>query len=361
MYHTNNISRGFSLIELMIGLTLGMIGMLIVSQVLQVSGTYQASISAAGEAQSIGNLSLYTIERDLKQAGFGITSPALLGCQLNGYDNTRAAPISKTLYPVEITAPALANDSDSLTVAYGASEIRMGPVTLVAAYNGTDADIDVQNRFGFTPLDATVPRPGDFFILGQITAPATPCVLGQITTLPTTSATAVSHSNVCLVASHCRYNKNGGLLVSYSATIAEFYDLGPTFNFNTYSVNAGKQLVQQSVLTGNSLIIADNVLVFKARYGHDNSGDGTIDTWDTVIPTTPAGWAATTNVRMGLAVKNPQRDAKAVTASPLLLWPANPPTDPNPPSVTLSAEDQHYRYRTYNVVVPLRNMIWRSF
>lgn len=334
-------SRGFSLIELMIGLTLGIIGMLIVSQVLSVSGAYQATISAAGEAQSVGSLSLYTIERDLKQAGFGISTPTLLGCQFNGYDNTRSTLISRTLHPVEITAPVSANDSDTLTVAYGTSDTRMGQVTLSANYDGSNADIKVQNRFGFLV--------GDLFILGQITSPATPCVLGQISALPATDSAAVSH------ASTLRYNKSGGLGTPFTANnIGEFYGLGTAFNFNTYSVNAGKQLVQQSFLTGNSLVIADNVMAFKARYGHDSSGDGTIDTWDTAIPTTAAGWAATTNVRMGLAVKNPKRESDVVTASPLALWPSGP-------SITLSAEDQHYRYRTYNVVVPLRNMIWRTF
>jgi type IV pilus assembly protein PilW len=323
----------------MVGLTLGMIGMLIVSKVLDLNSGRQATISATGEAQSMGNLSLYTIERELKQAGFGISSPALLGCQLNGYDNIRSILISKTLYPVEITAAVSASDSDSLTVAYGTSQTRMGPLTLVATYGGDAADIDVQNRFGLAG--------GDFFLLGQVN-PVTPCVLGQISSIPPTSTTAIAH------APTYPFNKNGGLGTTFNANSAEFYDLGRSFNYNNYSVNSGKQLIQQSMLTGNSLVISDNVQGFKIRYGHDSDGNGTVDTWDTTIPTTPAEWSATTNVRMGLAIKNPKREGAVVTASPLSLW-------PNGPSITLSAEDQHYRYRTYNVVVPLRNMIWRTF
>lgn len=327
----------------MIGLTLGIVGMLIVAQVLSVSGGYQASITAAGEAQSVGNLSLYTIERDLKQAGFGIASPTVLGCQLTGYDSSRpTTPISQRLYPMEIIAPASANDSDTISIAYGTSDTRMGLVTLVAAYDGSDANIRIQNRYGFSV--------GDFFLLGQFTTPATPCVLGQISSLPSTDVTAIAHAS----GSAYRYNKSGGLGQAYLANIGEIYSLGRSFNFNTYSVNASKQLIQQSVLTGNTLVIADNVMAFKARYGHDSSGNGTIDTWDTVTPTSSAAWAVTTNVRMGLAIKNPRREVGTVTASPLELWPGGP-------SVTLSTEDQHYRYRTYNVVVPLRNMIWRTF
>ncbi len=341
MSPTNITSRGFSLVELMVGITLGMIGMLIVAKVLEISSGHHATISAAGEAQSTGNLSLYTIERELKQAGFGIATATLLDCQLNAYDTTRSLFISRTLNPVEITAPLSADDSDSIAIAYGNSEVRMGGLTLTAAYNGDATDIDIQNRFGL--------KKGDFFLLGQITTPATPCVLGQISDIPATSTTAVSHTGTVYP-----FNKNGGLGVSFSANIGEFYDLGQSFSFNTYSVDATKkQLIQQSALTGNSLVIADNVQVFKARYGHDSNGDGTVDVWDTVLPTNFAGWATTTNVRMGLAIKNPRREQTTVTSSPLTLWPGV--------SVTLSAEDQHYRYRTYNVVVPLRNMIWRTF
>jgi type IV pilus assembly protein PilW len=349
MSPTIKIPKGFSLVELMIGLSLGLIGMLIVSQVLNLSGKYQTTISAAGEAQAIGNFSLYTIERELKQAGFGITNPTLLGCQLNAYDNsvTPVNVIARTLYPVDIQDSASADGvSDTLAVAYGTSEIRIGPVVLVNAYDGSNADLNIQNRFGFLT--------GDFFLLGELTTPATPCVLGQISSLPLPSnGTAVSHKPLDNNITY-RYNTSTGSGTSFNANVGEIFDLGKKFNINTYSVNANRQLVQQSALTGTSLVIADNVLAFKALYGHDTNADGTVDTWDTVIPANAAGWAATTNVRMGMAVKSPQREPGLVTGSPLSLW-------PNGPAITLSAEDQHYRYRTYNVVVPLGNMIWRSF
>ena len=341
MFRTKSTVSGFSLVELMIGMTLGLVGMLIVAQVMSTNASFQASTNAAGEAQTVGNLSLYTIERDLKQAGFGISTPALLGCQLTGWNNSSSSIISQPLYPANIDDGANADDSDSITIAYGTSETHMGAVPLAAAYDGSGADINVQNRFGYFV--------GDFFVLAQITNPATNCVLGQITAIPTTSLTALSHT-----ATAKNYNRAGGESIDFSAQIAEFYNLGAGFTFNTYSVNANHQLLQRSNLSGNSAAIAENVFVFKARFGHDSDGDGTVDTWDTVLPTTTVNWGRTTNVRIGLVVKTPQREADVVTASPLQLW-------PDGPTVTLSTEDQHYRYRTYNSVVPIRNMIWRTF
>ena len=339
MYRIKSSQSGFSLVELMIGMTLGLVGMLIVAQVMSTNASFQATTNAAGEAQTIGNLSLYTIERDLKQAGFGISTPALLGCLLTGRNNSSAIDISEPLYPVNINDGATNEDPDSISIAYGTSETRMGSVALAAAYDGSDADINVQNRFGYYV--------GDFFVLSQITSPATNCVLGQITALPTTSLTAVSH------ASTADFNRTGGENTAFNPQIAEFYNLGSGFTFNTYSVNANHQLVQTSNLSGNSAAIAENVFIFKARYGHWD-GAGTTDTWDAIVPTSATNWGRTTNVRIGLAVKNPQREAALVSESTLQLW-------PDGTTVTLSTEDRHYRYRTYNSVVPIRNMIWRTF
>jgi len=341
MYRTKSSINGFSLVELMIGMTLGLVGMLIVAQVMSTNASFQASTNAAGEAQTVGNLSLYTIERDLKQAGFGISTPSLLGCQLTGWSNSSSSVISQPLYPVSIDDGATADDSDAITIAYGTSETRMGSVALASTYDGSASDINVQNRFGYFI--------GDFFVLAQITNPATNCVMGQITAIPSTSLTALSHA-----ASAQNYNRANGENISFNPQIAEFYNLGGGFTFNTYSVNANHQLIQKSNLSGNSAAIAENVYVFKARYGHDSDGDGTVDTWDAVVPTTTTAWGRTTNVRIGLAVKSPQREASLVSTSTLQLW-------PDGPTVTLSSEDQHYRYRTYNSIVPIRNMIWRTF
>jgi type IV pilus assembly protein PilW len=326
----------------MVGMALGLVAILIVAQVFVDSSRFQVTTAATGEAQSVGNLSLYTIERELKQAGFGMATPALFGCQLTGYNNAKSTVISKTLYPVEITEAASPKDSDAITIAYGSSSTRMGPILLATAYDGLDTDLMVQNRYGLFV--------NDFFILSQITSTATNCILGQITALPSTNSSQIGHAPAA-----GNYNKSNGQGIAFDAAIAELYSLGDRFDFNTYAVNASKQLVQQSNVSGNSLVIADNVFVFKARYGHDSGAvAGTVDTWDAVIPSTSAGWASTTNVRMGLAIKTPQRESDTVTASPLVLWPSGP-------SVDLTTEEQHYRYRTYNVVVPLRNMIWRTF
>lgn len=356
MWRTN----GFSLIELMIGLALGLIGMLIVTQVLVVNNKYQASVTAAGESQSVGNLALYSIERDVKQAGYGFASPTLLGCTLTGTDNTRGIPlVVSSLIPALISPGASDDLSDQLTVAYGNSELRMSPVFLSAAYDGSAANIGLNNAFGFNA--------GDFFLMAQ--NGIAKCVMGRVSSLPTPATLA--HSNT---GTYGRYNKATGEGVAYSANVGEVYDLGPDFKYVTYRVvycssstyaaascqqtpdttHVASLLIQESLLSGNVLVISDRVQTFQAQYGHDTDADGTVDLWDTVPPTTSTAWASTPVLRMGLAIKDSIRESATVTNSPLSIWDGGP-------AVTLSSEDQHYRYKTYSVVAPLRNMIWRTF
>lgn len=211
----------------------------------------------------------------------------------------------------------------------------MSRVLLSQTYVGGDNDIVLQNRFGFSV--------GTLFLLAEV---GKSCTLGQVSALPAADPSNITH------ASTARYNKNGGMGVSYSANVGEFYDLGSSFTVNTYSVNANHELVQQSLLTGQTLVIADNVLAFKAEYGSDSNNDGTVDTWNRTPPADSTAWQKVTNVRMGLAVKSPKREHTVVSGA-VTLWSGGP-------LIAVAGEDRYYRYRVYSSNVPLRNIIWRA-
>lgn len=356
-------TKGFSLVELLVGMAIGLLGIMVVTTVLTVNNTIQAKTAAAGESQSMGNLALYTVERDVKQAGYGLATPTLLGCNLRGTDNVRGTALAVDgLAPVTISEGASADLSDQVTVVYGTSELRMSSSYLLSSYDGGSGDIELINMFGF--------KAGDFFMLGKLPEKST-CVLGRVT------ATNVATSKISHISTgvNGRYNKSAGEGVAFSGNnVGEIFNMGPDFRYLTYKVvycpsntyssancrdtpddtHTQNLLVQESFLTGNVLVVAERVQAFKARYGHDSNGDGTVDTWDTTEPTSSADWTTTSAIQMGLAIKDAVRATDAVSPSTLSLWHGGP-------SVTLSAEDQHYRYKTYSVIVPLRNMIWRTF
>src|SRR5437870_13358793 len=84
--------RGFSMVELMVAMLIGLIGMIIILQVFEVSEGIKRSTTSGGDAQQNGAIALYTIERDFKNAGMGFNDTGFVGCNIVGCANKRANP-----------------------------------------------------------------------------------------------------------------------------------------------------------------------------------------------------------------------------------------------------------------------------
>src|SRR5690606_6847489 len=96
-------SKGFSLVELMISIVIGLITLLVVTQVL-VTSTERKRASVGGTDSLLNaTLGLYTLERDIKNAGFGLNPiRESLGCQVRR--QYQAQPAETTfLAPIIIT------------------------------------------------------------------------------------------------------------------------------------------------------------------------------------------------------------------------------------------------------------------
>jgi len=108
--------------------------------------------------------------------------------------------------------------------------------------------------------------------------------------------------------------------------------------------------------------MASNIVFMKAQYGIAPIGSQTVNQW---LDATGATWANPVNadiprikaVRLAIVARNSQYNRDTVTASPLTLW-----TDGGVPTKTMSltADQQHYRYKVFQTVVPIRNMIWAT-
>ena len=62
-------TKGFSLVEIMVALVIGMIAVLVVMQVARMSEGQKRTTTGAGDAQSSAALAMYSVQRDIKQAG----------------------------------------------------------------------------------------------------------------------------------------------------------------------------------------------------------------------------------------------------------------------------------------------------
>lgn len=91
--------RGFSIVDIMVGMVISLIGVIIIFQVFQESESIKRRTTGGGDAQQNGVAALFQVERSLKQAGYGL--------------NSNDAGIN----PVVITANAI-DTPDSITVNY---------------------------------------------------------------------------------------------------------------------------------------------------------------------------------------------------------------------------------------------------
>src|SRR5467141_3591904 len=161
--------RGFSMVELLVAMLIGLIGMIIIFQVFEVSESIKRSTTSGGDSQQNGVIALYTMERDFKNAGMGFNDSAFAGCDIIGWDRTRAtqdfppAGVTMKLAPVFITSGAASTTPDQISVLYGSQPQATASVPLATDMtvggNGMDA-LNVTNPYGYNP--------GDVLLVGQI-------------------------------------------------------------------------------------------------------------------------------------------------------------------------------------------------
>jgi type IV pilus assembly protein PilW len=356
--------RGMSLIEILVAAAIGLIGIVVISEVYLVSERMKRSTSGGSDANVTGNLALYTIERELRMAGFGMVTNTtnMLGCTTLGYDNTMLGSntYSFTMAPVVITQ-GTSGAPDTLAVAYGNSATMMDGVGLTGSA-ASGADLPLKNAAGFMVNNFAV-----VYELGKS------CSLIQTTGFQPAALNTLIHAVG-------RYNPSGGPGVAYTSN-AMLFDWGPTPVVKTFAIlntSATKtRLLTQSRLpytasldTGSTGTVVqelgEEVVNMKALYGKDTDGDRVVDTWDATTPTTNAGWLQVRAVRVALLVRSAQYESAAVTTTaPVWTRDATDTATPVAISFTMSnAADgtnwQNYHYNVYQTTVALRNMIWSN-
>lgn len=361
-----NGAAGFTLVELLVGMVIGLIGIFVIFNTFAVAENVKRTSTGGGDAQVNGSIGLFTLERDSRVAGYGINVSALLGCRMLFWDEGYSPPREGVflMVPVEITQPenanppGPANGPDQIAMMFGSSDKVFAPTKLNQTMPAPSSDYKVEDRYGF--------EPGDVIVGAE---PGKDCSIGQVSEVPGSALT--SNDNIVHgsgnykgsdgVVRPTRYNKPAGMGVRYSKESGLLYNLGELPKRNIYSV-AGSRLNVQNDFTDNQPIpILDNIVQLQAEYG--KAADRLtliVDRWDSVTP--PAGseeWQRIVAVRLALVARSttpekpdPDGVCRITTAFPT--W-AGGAIDI---SVT-GADWQCYRYKVFQTVVPIRNMFWK--
>ena len=341
---------GLSLVELLVGVVVGMIGILIIFQTMAVWDKHARTTTSGGDVRTAGVLATYNFERDLKLAGmgFGTADVEVMGCPVA----TQGVP-TFDLMPVAIRSSA--SGPDSIDVLYGNSAFFVSTERFT---NVSNVSKKMKRRGGF--------KAGDLAIVAGngASAASANCHLIQVTDVSDPDGVTLLH------AASAPYNGASGTGAVYSN--GTMYNLGPDPRLHHWAVVDGSLVTTDRLHAGApTQQIADGVVDFKAQYGYDLDGDSKISgsEW-TATPPAPIEWNRVLAVLFAVLVRSRQFEKDADTPY-LAASAAAPPTwfgtvftmrdlngltDTNPASSPNNW--RYYRYRVYERVVPLRNMIW---
>jgi type IV pilus assembly protein PilW len=161
--------RGFSLVEVMLGILLGMFAVIAVLKVFSQSDTAQRIGNASGEAQVNAAMALDLLSRDVRQAGQSLNSLNLLGCALSIGTTTQTF----------VVAPVVINDTDRVP----AGDAHTDTLLVMSGDYGGSPEGDAVSATGtgtVTVTTASAFAAGDALVLGPISPTAqagTECTL----------------------------------------------------------------------------------------------------------------------------------------------------------------------------------------
>lgn len=378
--HPRPAQAGLSLVEIMVGVLIGMIGIIVIFQMLATSESRKRSVTAGSDVQVTGVIGLTTIERDVREAGYGFASAGydtgitpLMGCTVNAYDSGRpTAAFTYRLTPVQITQGA-GTASDTVIV------LRGNGSTFPAAHvftESTDTSKKTRGRAGISPRD--------YVLIGRVT-PTLDCMTAEITDVSDADALTIDHNQgsynytVYLpdgsTSVEARIARHNNIAPPTAFTAGYIFNLGNGPRRNIWTVSGGKLQVTNDLLysdtspadgANDAVEVADNVITLQAQYGTDANNNGRIESteWTTTDPATVVQWANVLAVRLALLVRSNQFEKTTVTTT-VPSWAGGQFTITNLDGTASSGSPtdpadnwRHYRYRVYETVIPLRNMLW---
>jgi len=331
------------MIELMVGMAIGLFLVLVITQVISVFEAKNRATMGNADAQTNGGIALYTIGRDLQMAGYSLmpetSSPLECPAPTIGVVGiTGISPLSITNGVADTGISA----SDTVTIRYGNS-MKGGVITpITAAPIGNN--VTVSNNMGCKLNDIAMIVNGPVCTLTTVTGPA------DISSFAPASTTTITLQNATGAISGANIACLGG------------------WSENTYAVSNGN-------LLRNGVPILSGIVNLQAQYGISaTASSNQVSQW---VDATGATWAAPDfanrnrikAVRLAIVARNDKIDLATVTSSCSSTTGASPTglcawegTATSPaPAIDLGPGDadwQRYRYRVFETVIPLRNVIW---
>lgn len=390
-------NRGFGLVEIMVGLVIGLIAVLVIYQVYNVAEGFKRNTTAAGEAQIAGLFSSFVVGMEVANGGasMAVSAADLASCVDTGNIATSFRPI-----PVLITDGGAATTPDSFVVTYSMATTLSTP-SMFNFDTTASADYQVQSPGGFHVGDliVAIASPGAVgsdcpsSVVTGITAPDLRVPPPLINDAPTNVA------NVTIT--HTAPGSTVALRGDGRPGLSTLFNMGPCAKVQKVRYDVLNGVLRSTPLldtsgnncgkAANPLVpnpLASNIVNMKVEYGIDSDLDplGLLDTW--VQATAGGGWDPATllpapitqinqikAIRIGIIVQSEQFDKDLATftggdytagAYNWVLFDcpnANKALCPGRLTGSIAASASppgNWRFRKYETVIPLRNEIWNK-
>jgi type IV pilus assembly protein PilW len=335
--------RGVSIVELMVGVVVAMlVGIAAAGSAMMFTAAQRQGVGVGGVGISAAS-ALAALKNDAASAGLGFFGDATYLCA------KLALSVGATLHsdgadfaPLRITSD---DDGDVIDIVYGDRVESGANVRLNAASDGTSAELMSLLPAAVGQAVMLAPAPGS----GGDT-----CLVRSVTAV---TASTDDTPQLLAFADTGQHNKASfGTEPAFDAD--DRVTLLGELNWNRYR-RVGQALMLDRPLTGDSVVLARNVLALRAQYGIAAAGGTTLDEWTDAVDDFESLDAATLPrvraIRLGIVTRSPQREkpdadgnCEASLAKPQLFG-----TEVEP-----DVDDwQCYRYRVSTAVVPMRNIV----
>ena len=399
-------SAGFTLVEVMIALLIGLIGIVVMMQTFAVSEGFKRTATSGTDAQINGAVALYMMQRELRMAGFAMNNLMVQGCSsVVVYNNKTGVSINMPLVPFYINPPLIpAGDAntDTLLIAFGNSTSSVSGMQLLTQQTVNNSIPLASNFDSF--------QTGDLFVSVTPNGANPSCVLHEATAttnaatncgLTPTLGGAYNGSSVDFttnayqqhmpqgcVATTPTYNKgsaitdaSGNAQPMVAAPSGLVYNLGNA-TIHVYAIRGGTLTMcdwatSDCTVVANYTPVVDDIVSLRAVYGMNltpsvnaSMGDGVI-AWNrndlstnVYLPSRVMAVTMELTARSGLKEK-PNAAGNCVTTpnanKPDLsqAWMYDATAGANIDLSTVSSDWKCYRYKLYQTTVPLRNSLWR--
>lgn len=336
--------RGLSIIELMVGMVVALIvGLAASSSAVVFTASQRQGIGVGGVAVNVTTV-LSALKNDASTAGLGFFGEGVYLCdKINISRGTVVLSDNANFVPVQVTRVGTFDRVDVIQ----ASRVQSGAsARLQVPTVGADAQV-----MSFLPSAV-----GDAVVLSPA-APGDPCLLRSVTA--NTPAAGDEPQKLTFAAGGLHNDGVFSVNPTYSSAGGSVTLMGG-LSWNRYRLS-GTDLVLDRPFDGVSVVLARNVIAFRAQYGVSSgvAGSKTLETW---VDATGA-WATINSlninrvraVRIGVVTRSPQREkentagvCEASLDKPRLFGAEVEPD---------VADWGCYRFRSAQVVVPMRNIV----